>query len=294
MFHHLQYKSDFVVGTDKEHSIFGLRSHSEKTHFSNMDLQFKCTLPTAVSRLCRGRFVPVQQHFDIQQSGTCLGKEGGLDHPEPRFDEVIVGTGVNGSIFGFRILDEGEFFKIFDHLKAVVAELAQYYAQRSEHRLGQILGRSNSFVDTTYPLQLGLVPADFGLSAILQDVELSSPRRSDLQRKSATMAEALIDSTFNLSSVARTSVSVSSIRHIDGDVMAYLNDLLIHMTSKAYLEGESCASSSDGANENESVSTHAYDHRNTIVYTAKNESFESHGTLQPKKWLDCYLDGISL
>ncbi|KAK7204392.1 mono-functional DNA-alkylating methyl methanesulfonate N-term-domain-containing protein [Myxozyma melibiosi] len=315
MLHHHQYLSNFVIGTDKDHAIFGLRSQNERTHFSNMELQFKCVLPTAISRLRRGNFVAAhlcagnkEREKSSRDSTTATKMSTGSgapsegEEPSPTFEDVLIGTGINGSIYGFRILDEREFYELFNHLKALVAELAQRYSRLQRQRLQQMAGRSSAFTDTTFPLQLGLIPNGFGLSGLLHDVGFFA--HGYAVSKQHISEDSIVDSAANLSSLPQASVKKPSIRQIDGDVMLYLHELRKILASEYppndHQERESSWSMSehDGAASSVSMRTYGSRYSSTSFgsreVTEHGSSIDGGGQFCSQSWIDCYLKGIVL
>ncbi|KAK9318185.1 hypothetical protein V1524DRAFT_356547 [Lipomyces starkeyi] len=239
MLHHQVYMHDFVVGADKDRAIFGLYSHRERRHFSNMALQFKFVLPTAVSRLRIGRFVPVRDHPDIDDGGpfAVIAAEDECV-PDPEFEDVIVGSGINGSVYGIRILSQEEYQKLSYHFRRVVREICRHYRrQRRSSQRG--LGSSETSPNAgKYPLGLGLIPKEFGISQVLVDSNLGPHGLPDSEnerdRRRRTMSADMIDvPSDQLSGLAVTGKfpSETSLRHIDGDVFVYLNDLLLRLRS---------------------------------------------------------------
>ncbi|KAK9374397.1 uncharacterized protein V1513DRAFT_380436 [Lipomyces chichibuensis] len=239
MLHHQVYMHDFVVGADKDRAIFGLYSHRERRHFSNMALQFKFVLPTAVSRLRLGRFVPVRDHPDIDDGrpfAVIAAEDSSV--PDPQFEDIIVGAGINGSVYGIRILSQEEYQKLSYHLRRVVREICRHYRrQRRSSQRG--LGSSETSPDAgKYPLGLGLIPKEFGISQVLVDSNLGPhglpDSEKERERRRRRMSADLIDvPSDQLSGLAvpRKSPSETSLRHIDGDVFIYLNNLLLHLRS---------------------------------------------------------------
>ncbi|KAK9246934.1 hypothetical protein V1506DRAFT_455922 [Lipomyces tetrasporus] len=239
MLHHQVYAHNFVVGADKDRAIFGLYGHDERRHFSNMGMQFKFVLPTAVSRLRIGRFVPVRDHPDIDDGGPhVVFPAEGASIPDPEFEDVIVAAGINGAVFGIRILSQEEYIKLSYHFRRVVREICRHYRRqrRTLHR-GQILSE-NRLDAERYPLELGLIPKEYGISRVLVDSNVlphgrrdsETERDSRKRRISIDMIEVPSGQLPDLTSAWKFP-SEASVRYIDGDVFVYLNDLFLHLRS---------------------------------------------------------------
>ncbi|KAK9237369.1 hypothetical protein V1525DRAFT_344078 [Lipomyces kononenkoae] len=321
--HHQVYMRDFVIGTDKERAIFGLYSHQERSHFSNMALQFKFVLPTAVSRLRMGRFVPVRDHPDVDDGGpfTVLAEaHSGVSDPE--FEDVIVGTGINGSVYGIRILSQVEYQKLSYHLRRVVREICRYYKRQRRSRQRRF---GSSGITGTYPLGLGLIPNEFlEISQILVDSDLGRhgmrdsrrDRASRRRRMSVDMVDVSSAQFAGLADAARPPPKAMSLRYIDGDVFVYLHNLLLHLRST-----HSHPSSTELQTRNEApTDTHSETHNgdnepvlsesstdidredsshndssqssNYYRFSASMADDESH--LQPHEWINRIVNGIVL
>ncbi|KAK9322738.1 hypothetical protein V1517DRAFT_259703 [Lipomyces orientalis] len=239
MLHHQVYTHNFVVGADKDRAIFGLYGHDERRHFSNMAMQFKFVLPTAVSRLRIGRFVPVRDHPDIDDGRPyVVDSAEDLSIPDPEFEDVIVGAGINGAVFGIRILSQEEYLKLSYHFRRVVREICRHYRrQRRTLHQGQIPTESRLDAER-YPLELGLTPREYGISRVLLDSNVlphgrrdsETERDSRKRRMPVDMIEVPSGQLPDLTSAWKFP-SETSVRYIDGDVFVYLNNLLLHLRS---------------------------------------------------------------
>ncbi|KAK9462094.1 uncharacterized protein V1516DRAFT_623095 [Lipomyces oligophaga] len=290
MFHHMQILPDFVVGSDKDRSVFGLVAHDGRRHFANLELQFRCKLSTSISRLGLGRFKPV--YFQQEDDG---GQEADLN------DEVIVGTGVNGSIYGFQVLTGQELNTLVSgHLKTVIAEIARYLARKQTYRGHQVLSKTDVGFDSTYPVQLALITPEFGLAPILTDPEIESFQISSSTARTKQNQASYVEEQFlNLSFTPLTKSSSSSVYHVDSDVLAYLSDLLFliknNLTSKSRRSRRVTSISSTPAD------TLAEPSAREGTSTPFSESFRALVIDNPSKkeghifeWMDKVLNGIML
>ncbi|KAK9366618.1 hypothetical protein V1509DRAFT_568302 [Lipomyces kononenkoae] len=327
MLHHQVYMRDFGIGTDKDRAIFGLYSHEERSHFSNMTLQFKFVLPTAVSRLRLGRFVPVRDHPNVDDGGPfTVYAEAPAGIPDPEFEDVVIGTGVNGSVYGIRVLSQVEYQKLSYHLRRVVREICRYYRRQRRSTTQRRLSSSGTSQDTgKYPLGLGLIPNEFfEISQVLVDSDLGRHGLRDLKRDRTSrrrrMSVDMIDvSSGQFSGLADTAKPppTMSLRHIDGDVFVYLHNLLLHLRStNSYISSRQpqernelvpnthseAGNGEDGPALTES-STEENDHEdgshndssqssNYYRFSALMADDESH--LQPQEWINRIVNGIVL
>ncbi|KAK9446438.1 uncharacterized protein V1518DRAFT_378800 [Limtongia smithiae] len=281
MIHHVQYRPQYVLGTDKDRTIVCLQSHNERKHFQNMSIVFQCTLPTMLSRLGVGKFLPARESHDTEtpidtaasMRYADLNMPRELD-PQPDFEDVVIGVGINGSTYGFRILSEREHTILcayFDHL---IHEISKRFRMRRRKAIRKSVPKS--IIEVLYPLELGLISRAFQVSGVLVSEPVNSvPETNETVKAPYT----------------------SSARHIDGDVLAYMHDLMAEIDDDRTFIGSAGSvgsASSSGASSISSNSSMSSTSSSSSASSSANQSRTSFVSPQTKEWLDLMLNGISL
>ncbi|KAK9464755.1 hypothetical protein V1512DRAFT_212497 [Lipomyces arxii] len=257
MMHHLSYGRNFVIGCDKDNTVIGLHRHEEQRHRLNMSLKFRQTMPSTVSRLRLGRFVPVRHHPDIEDSAA------GADVRDVKFEKTIVGTAINGSVYGFRVLSKDEFESLDLHFRRVVFDVCR------------LLCYNHSDKTVGYPLKLYLIPKKYGVLAVLNDLTKDKTQRR------------LTNELNWRYRMVRESVGDVSVNSIDGDVLAYLNDVMEGLKDQLGDSEKVDEFSMGDLGSMEDSRLH-----NFYEFTQPLTSRASH--LQPQEWINRIVNGMEL